>query len=99
MKFLLLLSFLLALMPGQNVHRLHIDRTPDFVALTDLIQAIPNGEKANKKSEVQNEDFFLPPTIAPVKLAKCTAASAPPIQIIGQTFTVPYSIRGPPTTV
>ncbi len=98
MKFILLLSFILAFLPGQNVQRLHIDRTPDFVALQDQIQAIPLSEKSHKKFETQNQDFFLPSEPPAIKIAKCPAPCDPCIQTNGQTFTVPYSIRGPPAT-
>ncbi len=99
MKFILLLSFLLAFLPGQNVQRLHIDRTPDFVALLDQIQVIPLSEKSHKKFEIQNDDFFLPPETPTIKIAKCPPPCVPVIQTSRQTFTVPYSIRGPPAIV
>lgn len=99
MNLILLLGFLLAFLPGQNVHRLHVDQTPDFVALIDQIQAIPLNEKSNKKFEVQNEDLFLPTLTVSIKIDKCPAPSIVAILSSGQPFTVPYAIRGPPTTV
>ena len=99
MNLILLFGFLLAFLPGQNVSRLHADQTPDFVALFDQVQAIPLGEKSNKKFEVQNEDFFLHPVTVSIKIDKCPAANVIAIQSRGHTFIVPYPIRGPPTTV
>lgn len=98
MKFILLLGFVLAFLPGQNVHRLHVDRFPDFIALLDQIQAIPLNEKSNKKFEVQNEDFILPALAVPFKIGKCPAPCDLSVETGGQIFVVPYSIRGPPAS-
>lgn len=99
MKFILILSFLLTFLPGQNVQRLHVDQTPDYIAVFDSIQALPVSDKCSKKFEHNTEkEFFLPSSFTPISCGKCPTAfyiaALPP----GQTFVVPYPIRGPPNT-
>ena len=98
MKFILILSFLLTFLPGQNVQRLHVDETPDFLAVFDNIQALPVGDKCtSKKSEPSPEDeFFLPSQHLSIARGSCPVAPDIVAQTPRQAFVVPYAIRGPP---
>lgn len=100
MKYILLLSFLLAFLPGQNVQRLHVDQTPDFVAFLDQMQALPaTDNKSGKKFQNQIDELFLPPADLQITDGKCPLLPNLKAPICGQMFTAPYAIRGPPATV
>jgi hypothetical protein len=97
MKYILFLSFLLTFLPGQNVQRMHVDHTPDYIAVFDSVQALPVSDKCNKKFEYHSEEeFFLPLSIIPISGGKCPAAPRISALTPGQEFLVPYPIRGPP---
>lgn len=99
MKCILLLTFLLASLPGQSVPRLHIDRTPDFVAIFDQIQALPTSDKCNKKFEIQSEDeLFLPSETVLIAPIQCPAPLVHEVQAPRTITSIPYPIRGPPYT-
>lgn len=56
MKYFLLLSFLLALLPGSAGREYHAAKTKSFIAAGDLIPSLPASEHA-KKADTESEDL------------------------------------------
>lgn len=95
MKYLLLLSFVLALIPGEIVGEQRTPKTKDFIATVDLIQGIVSADSA-KKFDFESEDPH--PAKSNETARPDTSESAffyISSEIRGSSFSY-YAIRAPP---
>ncbi len=96
MKYILLLSFLLAFLPDQNPQRQEVDRRPDFIAVFDQVQALPANDQY-KKPENQDSEPFLHFHVELELNARNPMESIAlnPLRSL-RIVSIPYAIRAPP---
>ena len=96
MKYILLLSFLLALLPEQNTQRQAIVKSQDFIATFEHIQSLPNTENV-KKPILEGEEPHLIGSDS-IRLGAChTAFFYQSYPTPFPKLATPYAIRAPPT--
>jgi hypothetical protein len=94
-KYLLLLSFLLAFLPSENARQQDVAKTKRFVVVADHIQSFASPEN-NKKADTEKEDLHPLSSIElidPVPPVRSVQYSAFSLQLDTTTY---YPIRAPP---
>jgi len=97
-KYFLLLSFLLAFLPGENTRQQDVAKTKRFVVVADHVQSFASPEN-NKKTDNEKEDphpLSSVELVDPVPPAQSVQYFAFSLQLDTTTY---YPIRAPPAQV
>ena len=95
MKYLLLLSFLLAFLPSQNAHEHRAAKAKNFVVVVDHIQSLASSD-TSKKADKESEDSH-PISASEIDLPSSSQEIVQvAIPLVPSDTTAYYPIRAPP---